>query len=174
MPRKPLSMPDTPPIEVAPLVVSAPPAAVTLVTGHMPVYRIELPEPRMGAKCYLIETKGVYILESGPGTLRSLACTHVGTGAITVHDGIPDERGFFEKKALLDPYSPDYLTANGRRLFKMTPQVMGFWALDAGFQNGLTIISDGGTSGIPVFISVAWIKFKGTPSGPKKVEMLKD
>lgn len=159
------------PANITPI-LSAP--ALTQVAGHMPVYRIELPEPKMGAKCYLIETKGVYILETGPGTLRSLACTHVGTGALTVHDGIPDERGFFQKEALLDPYSPEYLTANGRRIFKMTPQVMGFWALDAGFQKGLTVVSDGGTGGIPVFLSVAWVKFKGAAKAGGKVEMLKD
>ena len=156
------------------LSINDPSGLATHTAGHMPVHRIVLPEPKMGSKCFLIETKGVYILETGPGTLRSIACTHVGTGALTIHDGIPDDRGFFERDALLDPYSPKYLAANGRRIFKMTPQIMGFFATDAGFQHGLTVVADGGAGGIPVFLSIAWVKFKGSTASTKKVEMLKD
>lgn len=135
------------------------------------VHRIILPDPPMGSKCFFIERKGIYVLEAGEGTLRSLACTHVGAGMFMVYDGVCDERGFFpDEGKLKDPYAEPYWTANGRPLFGNTPQVMGFWAVDAGFIHGLTIKADGGIPGTPVFVSVSWLRYKSkSQNGAKPV-----
>ncbi len=134
-----------------------------------PMYRIEVPEPRMGSKCYLIERKGIYVLEVGEGVLRSIACTHIGSGSTLFSDGVPDEHGYFGNERM-DPYSREYMTSNGRKLQAMSPQIIGFQALDAGFRHGLTVSCIGGTMGVPVFISVCWIKHKSRARTP--VEMI--
>ena len=124
----------------------------------------------MGSKCYFLEGKGIYILEEGEGTFRSLACTHVGAGSFTIFDGVCDSNGFFpEEEKLKNTYAPAYWTANGRKLFGFSPQCMGFWAVDGGFSHGLTAIADGGPPGMAVFITVSWVKYKprtATPGAP--------
>ena len=115
----------------------------------------------MGSKCYFIEGKGIYVLETGEGTVRSLACTHVGSGVLTVHDGVCDDNGFFpDYEKLKNPYAPEYWTANGRKMLGFSPQCMGFWAIDGGFTHGLTVVADGGMPGTPVFVTVSWVKYK--------------
>ena len=64
---------------------------------------IDLPLPPMGGKCWLLENKGLFVLEPGPGTIRTLAVTHAGSGSIEVIDGIPDENGFFPDEAMQRP-----------------------------------------------------------------------
>ena len=102
------------------------------------VYRITLPDARMGAKVYLIERKGVYVLEEGPGILRSLACTYVGSGSLTVRDGVPSANGHFEADKF-DPYSQEYALANGRKVYAASPVCIGFWGLDCSLVHGLTV-----------------------------------
>lgn len=143
--------------EVAP---EAPQAkVVTLGTARMPIHHVEVPEPQMGAKSWLIENKGIYVLERGPCVLRSLSCTYIGSGSFLVRDGMPDNFGKFDCDRL-DPFSKEYTTANGRKVFLMAPQIIGFWGLDVGLRNGLTIIADGGQEHGPVLVTACWIKLK--------------
>ena len=125
----------------------------------LPVYEVETPEPRMGAKSFLVETKGIYILERGPAVLRSLSCSYMGTGGFSVRDGVPTAGGHFDADRL-DPFSKEYMLANGRRMFIMSPQIIGFWGLDAGIHHGLTVVANGGQKGGPVLVTVCWIKLK--------------
>lgn len=59
---------------------------------------IQVREPEMGAKAFLIEQEGLYVLAMGPGVMRGIACTHAGTGALIAHDGVPNGSGFFENR----------------------------------------------------------------------------
>ena len=129
--------------------------------AKLPVIRVALPEPRIGSKIYLIEEKGVYVFEEGPSVLRSLACTHIGAGSFAIYDGVPDKDGFFPNHEM--PVShPEYQQSNGRRVFVMNPQIMGFWAIDGGCNHGLTCVAGGGMKNTPVFISVSWLAFKAS------------
>ena len=147
--------------------------------------RIELPMPPMGGKAWLLERKGTFILETGPGTIRTIACTHAGSGQIQVFDGIPDERGFFPDEDMEIPsaYTVDELTAlregapvndalaekmeamkryatrNGRPFYHANPIVMGSWMMDGGFHHGLTIIVSGEHATVNPFATVVWAKF---------------
>lgn len=56
---------------------------------------IPLPEPSIGAKAFLVERKGLFVFEVGPGMIRGVACAHAGSGALTIYDGLPDGHGFF-------------------------------------------------------------------------------
>ena len=131
------------------------------------IHHITVPEPRMGAKSFFIEKKGIYVLETGPCVLRSLSCTYVGTGTFMVRDGVPSEAGHFDADRL-DPFSDEYMLANGRRVYVMSPQAIGFWGLDAGLHHGLTIVASGGDG--PVMVTVCWLKIKAKP----KVELITD
>jgi len=55
----------------------------------------------MGGKCWLLEAKGLYVLEEGPTLFRTLACTHAGSGGIVLIDGVPDESGRFPDEYLV-------------------------------------------------------------------------
>lgn len=69
--------------------------------------RIIVPAPPMGGKSFLLKEKGLFVLEVGPGTLRTIACTHAGAGALEVIDGVPDASGFFPGDELKQPQQPD-------------------------------------------------------------------
>jgi hypothetical protein len=129
------------------------------------VYYVDVPEPYIGAKSFFIEKKGVYVLERGPCVVRSLSFTFIGSGTFKVLDGSPDEHGFFESDRL-DPFDLAYHKSNGRKIFAMSPQLIGFWALDAGCIHGLSIVASGGheDTKLPVNATVCWIK---TPDRPK-------
>lgn len=110
----------------------------------------------MGSKIFLIEAKGIYVFEEGPAVIRSIACTHIGSGSFAIYDGVPDEGGFFPDEHIRVA-DPAYQTANGRRIFLFSPQVMGMWSLDGGCNHGLTCVANGGSPRTPVFITVSWI-----------------
>ena len=150
---------------------------------------IDLPLPPMGGKCWLLENKGLFVLEPGPGTIRTLAVTHAGSGSIEVIDGIPNENGFFPDEAMQRPapftqdeYAmiqtarrtqadpPDWLalkiqdhqiwgSRRGRIFYKAIPAVMGSWMLDAGFIHGLTVKAMGDASAVNTFASIVWMPF---------------
>lgn len=117
---------------------------------------ITVPMPALGGKCWLLDSKGQFVLERGAGTLRTIACTHAGSGTLQVLDGIPDEDGEFQWGEI----EHSGFVGNGRQLFKANPVVMGSWMLDAGFQNGLTIRHFGGQPGTPAMASIVWVPFK--------------
>lgn len=144
---------------------------------------IALPQPPMGGKCFVVREKGLFVLERGPGTLRTIACTHAGAGALEAIDGIPDARGFFlgeswsapemppgimERMKAGDPRLPQdeaymtdpYWTRNGRAFYSANPVVMGSWMLDAGFQHGLTLRVQGGHEAAMAIASVVWVPFR--------------
>lgn len=83
--------------------------ALELVSSqsHGPVYWLHLDTPPFGGKGYLLETKGVFVLERGPTLLRTIACTHAGSGSLAAFDGVPDHMGFFPDRAMTPP--PDLL-----------------------------------------------------------------
>ncbi len=146
---------------------------------------IELPLPPIGGKCWLLDRKGLFVLERGPGTFRTAAVTHAGSGQFEIIDGIPDEHGFFpeenmpepepytpeEYRALMDGTADDAVLArrdamiaygrrNGRSFHKHNPVVMGSWMLDAGFIHGLSVRVVGEHTGVNAFASLVWMPFK--------------
>ena len=131
------------------------------------VHFLDIPAPAMGAKYYMLEKKGIYVLEKGPCVLRSLSCTYIGSGTLVVRDGVPSHEGRFDADRL-DPFSQEYMTANGRRVYVMSPQVIGFWGLDAGLHHGLTISTGGGDG--PVLVTACWVKVKP----PRPVQLVTD
>jgi hypothetical protein len=112
--------------------------------------------PPLGGKCWVLDQKGQFVLERGPGTLRTIACAHAGSGSLHIFDGIPDENGELPM-AMIE--IPGY-NGNGRQLYKANPVVMGSWMLDAGFQHGLTIRAYGGQQATPCIASIVWVPFK--------------
>ena len=134
------------------------------------VTHIELPTPPMGGKCLVLKKKGIFVLERGPGVLRTIACTHAGAGTLEAVDGFPDDGGFFPDENLPEPQAadfktpPDYLAGvkgyaqrRGRALYTANPVVMGSWMLDAGFLHGLTIRVTGGHESALAIASVVWM-----------------
>ena len=152
---------------------------------------IYLPTPPIGGKCWLLERKGLFVLERGPGTIRTMAITHAGSSALEVIDGIPDGRGFFadsnmevpepftldESQMLYDSVRKkvdlpaaleekrqqhiDWGARDGRPFYRANPVVMGSWMLDGGFIHGLTISVSGAASAVNAFASIVWMPFKG-------------
>jgi hypothetical protein len=136
------------------------------------VTHIDLPTPPLGGKCYLLKSKGIFVLERGPGVLRTIACTHAGAGALEAIDGVPDDGGFFPDQEMPDPTdraadypTPDrwvsackaYACRHGRPLYSASPTVMGSWMLDAGFLHGLTIRAAGGHEAAFCIASIVWM-----------------
>jgi hypothetical protein len=143
---------------------------------------IDLPTPPIGGICWLLREKGLFVLERGPGVLRTIACTHAGSGALEAIDGVPDERGFFSDQDMADPNDmmanlaesaaePDsdalhmkrlarskaYAQRRGRPLYSASPVVMGSWMLDAGFLHGLTIRAAAGHDSVCAIASIVWM-----------------
>jgi hypothetical protein len=67
---------------------------------------IQVPEPTIGNKVVLIKDRGIFVLETGPSSLRAMACTHAGSGGVVIYDGVPDEQGQFEGS---DAKAPEHL-----------------------------------------------------------------
>jgi len=128
----------------------------------MPAFiNIDLPVPSIGGKCWLLNAKGIFVLERGPGTLRTIACTHAGSGALLAIDGIPNEDGFFDgadpdRRPDQMPVDIESAAFNGRAFYYANPTVMGSWMLDAGFEFGLTVCALGGNASTTAFASIVW------------------
>jgi hypothetical protein len=106
--------------------------------------------PALGGKIWLLMRKGIFVLERGPGTLRTIACTGAGSGSILAFDGLPDANGEL----------PLAETVGWREIYRANPTVMGSWMLDGGFVNGLTFVHQGGQDGTPSFASIVWVPYK--------------
>ena len=115
-----------------------------------------LPMPPLGSKIWVLDKKGMFVLERGPGTIRTIACTHAGSGSLYAFDGVPDERGELPMESI---EIPSYM-GNGRQMYKANPVVMGSWMLDGGFTHGLTILHKGGQYGTPAMAAIVWMPFK--------------
>ncbi len=94
-----------------------------------PVF-VEVEPPPMGGKVLCLREKGAFVLEEGPGAVQMVNITHAGAGDFDVIDGVPDERGFFDRA-----------DGNGRILAHWSPTYMGAWPMNIGFAHGLTIVS---------------------------------
>ena len=114
-----------------------------------------VPMPPLGGKCWVLDCKGQFVLERGPGTLRTVACTSAGSGSLLVLDGLPDENGEIPLE-----------DGRWRQLLKANPVVMGSWMLDAGFQHGLTIRHLGGSLGPACMASIVWVPYKAREPAP--------
>lgn len=90
--------------------------------------RIAIAKPPMGAKAWVLQERGVYVLEEVPGNLLHLTCTHAGSGGVHVYDG-----AIVGGKLV------------GRKLLHLSPSAMGVWHLNAGFQHGLVVENIGAT-----------------------------
>jgi hypothetical protein len=140
------------------------------------IVRVQLDTPKMGGKCFLLESKGIFVLESCPGVLRTIACTHAGAGNVEAIDGVPDDHGFFPDDGMLEPHRSafdsdqdfieamaKYCTRNGRVFYRANPVVMGSWFLDAGFEHGLTIRAAGGHDSASAIASVVFMPYRVRP-----------
>ncbi len=108
------------------------------------VYKVEIPKPSFGCSCFMVETKGVYILSSRPGALASISCTHVGAGTVEVYDAVCDAVG--------------ELPPGAKMLYKANPQTMCLWMFNAGLNYGLTVKALGSDPTIPVFMTLSWME----------------
>ncbi len=124
---------------------------------------IDVPMPSMGGKCWLLNQRGIFVLERGPGVMRTIACTHAGSGNLQFIDGVPDERGFFPDDDM-DPSDPKYYARNGRPFYQANPVVMGSWMLDAGFSYGLTVKVAGGHESAAPTASIVWMPHRPRPA----------
>lgn len=160
--KKVVAAEDAPVAPVVPLVESD--VVVNTVDG---VNYVKVKTPSIGCKSFLVEKKGMYVFEEGEGVLRSIAVTYVGSGGIKIYDAVPSAGGYFDFER---NNSPDAATSKGRRMFVMSPQVIGFWGLDAGFSNGLTVVADGGQPSSPVLVTIMWETFKKREVSVQEIE----
>lgn len=128
---------------------------------HRKPIRIHLPMPPIGSKCYLLESPGLYVLEEGPGVLRTMPITHAGSGSLVIYDGFPDKDGNFPGRA-----SEDDAAFNGREIFRQVPVVMGSWMMDGGFIHGLTAFLDCGAHSIRPVASIVWMPYRQRQAAP--------
>ena len=105
----------------------------------LPVHRIVVPRPPVGAKAHLFLEKGTFVLEEQPGNILHLTCAHAGSGGVKVIDGKVDGARIL-----------------GRELFRATPMAMGVWHLNAGFQHGLVIEAAGNDSSVNAMFTAVW------------------
>ena len=132
-----------------------PPQMLSPWRGSSVVTRVRLPVPSVGGKAWLLNRKGVFVLEEGPGVLRTVACTHIGSGSMIIRNGLPSADGEF-------PPVPDFDEGEegeypGRPLFRANPVVMGSWMMDAGFIEGLTIQAEGGMDNNCAIATIVWL-----------------
>lgn len=139
--------------------------SIALYELAAPVGLIDLsaqPMPPLGGKAQVIERKGLFLLERGPGTLRTWACTNAGSGTFQIIDGLPDENGMIDLSNVEDLN----WFGNGRQLYKANPAVMNSWMLDAGFNFGLMVRHFGGQVGAPAMGTVVWVPFRTRQARP--------
>lgn len=147
-----------------------------------------VPPPPMGGKIWLLQSKGLFVLERGPGTLRTLAVTHGGAGALEAIDGIPNGEGFFPEEGMPEPEPPPpphisgggydellalyierrkaFDTRNGRPIYQAPSAVMGSWMLDGGFIHGLCIRTLSGSKPTAAIASIVWVAMRRAAPAP--------
>jgi len=110
----------------------------------LPVYNIELPLPPIGNKIFCAQEIGMYILERGPCTIRSVINTRIGNGALSFYDAVPDESG--------------HMPANAKVVLTSSPPILGCNMLDGGLHNGLTMVlhASGGANNLSPCTTVTW------------------
>jgi hypothetical protein len=102
---------------------------------------VDVEQPVMGGKCFTVFTKGMWVLEEGPGMFQSWLCTAAGSGGVVIRDGIPDKNGIFEglEEGMREFMRTGKADFNGKPLYIAHPAVMQPWALNGGFHRGLTL-----------------------------------
>lgn len=136
------------------------------------IVRVELQMPKIGGKIYLIQESGLYHLETGQGSLITMAVTHAGSGSLITYDGVPNELGRFDDEDMPEFLSheqgtpkrnPEFDLRKGRPIYRATPCVMGSWMLNGAFFHGLTLDVDAGNHAVSPFVSIVWMPLRGTP-----------
>ena len=136
--------------------IGSPPMQYGTLTNRITsIKRVNLPAPKLGGKVWHFNAPGIYLLEQGAGTFRTMACTHGGSGTITIIDGVPNEDGNFED----DDRRRSEDSFNGRVFYRAHPVAMGSWMLDAGFYYGLTLLIHCSSSVAPMG-TVVWMPCK--------------
>ena len=121
-------------------------------TQHREAQRIVVPKPPVGAKAEVFESKGLYVLEEGPGDYLQTVCAHAGSGHVEIFDGRVEGSRII-----------------GRKLFRASPMAMGVWHLNAGFQHGLVIDAGGGQQSLGAHFTAVWYtKNDGQLTFPRK------
>lgn len=146
-----------------------------VVEKDLRVYtEISLPLPPLGGKCWVLSSKGQFLLERGPGMLMVVNCTHSGSGTCEFFDGVPNESGLFAPRKINvrefgDITAPGessrygdkfHFVRNGRSLKRDNPTIMGAWMMNAGFFHGLTVRHYGGQSSLSCNASIVWMPYK--------------
>lgn len=98
----------------------------------MTTERIVVAKPPIGAKAWVMDRKGRFILEEQPGNLLHLTCTHAGEGGILASD------------------------LDGRPLLRLQPSAMGVWHMNGGFHHGLVIENSGNAPNLSAIATVVW------------------
>lgn len=139
-----------------------------LTPSNQRILNVEIERPPAGNKIFCIQEHGIYILERGPVEWRGMCNTHMGSGTVSIHDGVPDERGFFpdgtEMYKIQEVKDNDgnvialkaTASHNGRTIFSAQPAVMGMWMFNAGLLHGLTLVMQGGTQGVAPCVAITW------------------
>lgn len=111
---------------------------------NLAVYDIDLPLPPIGNKIFCAQEIGMYILEKGACTVRSIVNTRIGNGGLSFYDAVPDASGRLPDGAKL--------------IFNSSPPILGCNMLDGGLHHGLTMIlhSSGGANNLPPCTTVTW------------------
>lgn len=133
------------------------------------ISRIYIPDPEIGGKPYLLNGKGIYVLEEGPGMLQVVDITHSGSGELDIYDGVPNDNGYFPDN-ITDESDSKWPASNGRRFVGWSPIYMGAWQMNAGFRHGLTVISSGGADA--PYATFVWVAMKKAPVIPPKASIV--
>lgn len=154
--------------------------------GRSPRF-LSIAKPPIGNKCFLVKERGMFVLESGPGSIRAMACTHAGSGGIVIYDGIPDKNGMFEDHPPEELFKVDLYASeeerakallswsqnkNGKEIYYAHPAVLGMWQIDGGCQHGITLISSGELSNAPPIITVVWQSWEDPAEKVRKMQAM--
>jgi hypothetical protein len=139
---------------------------------HRPL-RIKIRQPPIGMKWHCIKEHGMFIFETEPTNVSGIACTHAGSGAVVIYDGLPDKDGIFEdsinahlwvpkdptpeeRAAAEERYAEEYYNRNGRDVYYANPCVMGMWMFNGGLNRGFTVLSKGDNPTTAPVLSITW------------------
>lgn len=111
---------------------------------NLPVHNIDLPLPPIGNKIFCAQEVGMYVLERGACTIRSVVNTRIGNGALSFYDALPDDKG--------------QLPFDAKLIFTSCPAILGCNMLDGGLHHGLTMVlhSSGGPTSCAPCTTVTW------------------
>ena len=104
------------------------------------IQRVVVAKPPLGAKAWLMDRRGVFVLEEQPAVIHHVTCTHAGSGSLRIFDG-----GVIDGRI------------EGRPIFRQAVTAMGVWHLSAGVQHGLVLENVGrGADSMSAIASLVW------------------